>query len=74
MNLYCAERAKGHECPAKVMIQCHYCHEYQQGRVKPTSPVPALRTDNLYWRMPSYPTENLIAQWALTGPGQGARS
>jgi hypothetical protein len=47
---------------------------YAMGLVEPNYPVPALRTDNLYWRMPSYPTENLIAQWSLTGPGQGARS
>lgn len=73
MTFYCVEKAKDRDCGAKETLgipQCHYCYEYQRGYIEPTSPVPALRTDNLYWRMPSYPTENLIAQWSLTGPGQ----
>lgn len=32
-------------------------------------PVPALRTDMLYWRMPSYPTSELIAQYRLWRQG-----
>lgn len=36
----------------------------------PKYPLPALRTDQYYWRMPSYPTIELIYQWRLTGPGK----
>jgi hypothetical protein len=49
MTFYCAEKAKGHDCGAKVTLgipQCHYCYEYQRGYVEPTSPLPCIEFDN----------------------------
>lgn len=42
---------------------------YTLGFYPPNYPVPALRTDMLYWRMPAYPTHELIAQWYLWRQG-----
>lgn len=42
---------------------------YALGDLPPRYLVPALMTDMLYWRMPSFPTKNLIAGWFLWRQG-----
>jgi len=46
-----------------------HANNYMRGAYAPHYPVPALRTDMLYWRMPSYPTNKLVAQWYLWAQG-----
>ena len=53
-----------------TVADCHWAEEpYYTGEFPPHYPVPALRTDMFYWRMPAFPTHELIYQWYLWAQG-----